>query len=101
MKTKIVALIAAIAFFAVTISPYTFAGKKNTKKSNKVAIEKVNANQTASDSTKVAPKKLKKVSKKAVHHKKHTSKKSSKVKTTSKTKHSKTHKMAKGTTATK
>jgi len=106
MKTKIVALIAAIAFFAVTVSPSTFADQKKANKSNKTVIERLNSTKVVSDSTKTAPKKSKKMSKKTTHHKMHTTKskkssKSTKSKSSSKTKYSKTHKMTKDTTGTK
>ncbi len=104
MKTKILALIAALAFFVVTVTPSTFAGQKNTNKSNKTVIEKLNSSKVVSDSTKAAPKKLKKASKKTVHHKMHTAKTkttSKTAKTSSKTWHKKSHKAVKDTTGTK
>jgi hypothetical protein len=86
MKNKIVALIAAVVFFAASVSPFALAGNNTSKSSNKTVVENTNANGTVSDSTKTPMHKSKKSSKKWAHHK-HSSKsmKGSK-KTTSKTK---------------
>jgi hypothetical protein len=73
MKNKVVALIAAVVFFAVSVSPFALAGNNTTKSSNKTAIENTNTNRTASDSTKAVMHKSKKSSKKYAHHK-HSSK---------------------------
>lgn len=93
MKSKIVALVAAIAFFAVSVSPYALAGNKTTKNSTKTAIEKTTTNTVVPDSTKPAVHKMKKMSKSSTHHK-HMSKKT-------KTSKKMTSKAPKDTTGTK